>query len=257
MSTVAIVGIVITGLFILVSIAVATQTIEKNKKEKRRLHSGLTAKARNFEYMLNGFPDGFLSKDLQVLVCKCLLQVYEQLNQLEPGNKAFGKKLSQAKQKFEQVKNGANKDRRVALADAAQIKEVQKLLKLLFNFISKLREAKQLSGGESSAYARQIKQLMLQTSIDTLTQAKNQALSDKKPRLAIHHLKLIVDKLNKENTNGQYNNLINEHSSALDQLIQHTDQEEIAAAERRKASDKEWDEVNKADDSWKKKAIYD
>ena len=86
MSTAVVIGIIAIGLFVLVAIAITMQTVEKNGKEKRRLESSLNTRARNFQYMLEGFPKGFLSRDLQVLVCKCLLEVYQQLSRVNPKN---------------------------------------------------------------------------------------------------------------------------------------------------------------------------
>lgn len=257
MSTVAITGIVAIGLFVLVAIAVAVQTVEKNKKEKRRLHAGLTGKARNFQHMLAGFPEGFLNNDLQTLVCKSLLQVYEQLSEMEPSNKEYARQIQAVKQQLQQLKNKPAQQQTVALTDNAQIKEVQKLLKGLFNFISKLTENRKLSVKEAKAYAKQIRRLMIQTSLDSLSEAKRQALQAKKHRLAIHYLQMSIEKMKKENGDGYYTNAITQLDAQINQLNEQALKNEQVKKERMKNNADEWDELNKDDDSWKKKAIYD
>jgi hypothetical protein len=257
MSTFAIVGIVATGLFLLVAVAVAMQAMEKSSKEKRRLHSGLTGRARNFQYMLDGFPDGFLNRDLQVLVCKCLLQVYEQLVQFEPKNREHKIKADKIKALLNQVLAKSASNRRVTLTDTTQIQEVQKLLNSLFNFISKMTASKKISNKEGLAYAKQIRRLMVQTSVDALMQAKNQAVDDGKTRLAIHYLQMAIEKMSKENDDGFFTSSISNCNDQINAFNADALKKEEDATQRKKESAKEWDELNKDDDSWKKKAIYD
>ena len=46
----------------------------------------MKTRARNFQQLLTGFPDGFLSRDLRLLVCQCLNDAFDQLVRLEPRN---------------------------------------------------------------------------------------------------------------------------------------------------------------------------
>ena len=252
MSSAAIVGFVATGLFILIGIAIAMQTIEKNKKEKNRLLSGLTGRARNFDYMLAGFPEGFLNTNLQVLVCKCLLDVYEQLTRLEPKNSQHASRTRTVRQQLQQLSKKAATNKTVNLTDANQIQEVQKLLTNLFNFISKLTSSKKISNKDGLIYAKQIRRLMLQTSLDALTIARDQALKDNKPRLVTHYLEMAVEKMSKENEDGFYSTSIANYTQKIDEY-----NTEAAAEELKKKSTVNSEEQTKKDDSWKKKALYD
>ena len=258
MPTVVIVGIIIGGLAILVAIAITMQTIDKNNKEKRRLESALKARGRNFDYMLSGFPDGFLNRDLQVLVCNCLVEVYTQLSQINPRSKEYSNNLTRAKMSLAKAAAKPANNSSVTLTDTVQIKEVQKILSGLYNFISKLAASKRLSGAEAQAYGKQLRRLMVQTSTDALIEPTKTALSQSKYRLAIHYLHMAVEKMKKENADGFYNDRISKHAARITELEAKAASHEGTLKKQQQATTaSEWDGLKKDDDTWKKKAVYD
>ena len=254
MSTALIVGILAGSLFILVTFAITLQSIEKNRKEKRRLESALNARARNFQYLLDGFPQGFLSRDLQVLVCKCLADVYEQLVRTVPGNSSYKKQLDLNAERLKLFLEKPETSQSVPLGNQAQIIEVQKLLKNLHKFIATLLEAKRISAPEAKSYSQQIKRLMIQTTIESIDQQISDAIVADKPRLALHHINTAIEKLSRENTGGQYSAKISDLEQQLAEVQQKVSATSVAMKEE---SEKEWEELGKDDESWKKKAIYD
>lgn len=258
MSTAVIVGIIATGLVILVTTAVIMQTVEKNLKEKRRVHAALLARARSFQYMLSGFPDGFLNRDLQILVCKCLVQVYEQLSQHEPKNPDHTTRLQATKQQIQQLANkSSSTNQRVTLTDTQQIQEVQKLLNTLFNFIAKLIENRNLTVKEGKVYAGLIRRLMVQSSVDALAVARGQALQEGKDRLAIHYLQMAIDKMNKENSDDYFSRAIAKYTELINELNTHALEKEQRADEEKQKLAQKWEDMDQSSDTWKKKALYD
>lgn len=257
MSTAVIIGIVAIGLFVLVAIAVTMQTIEKNNKEKRRLESSLNSRARNFQYMLEGFPKGFLSRDLQVLVCKCLIEVYEQLVQISPRNNDYRDKLQRSATQQKEFQARPANASSITLTDTVQIKDIQKLLTSLHNFVVKLMESKRINGAEAKVYSQQIKRLMVQTSTDSLALGINEAIKSGKPPLAIHYMQTSIDKMQKENADGFFSKRIALYQQRINDMNSEAHTTVDQATKQRKETDAEWDEASKPDDSWKKKAIYD
>ncbi len=257
MSTAVTVGILAAGLFILVTIAVVLQTMEKNRRERRRLESALNGRARNFQYLLDGFPQGFLGRDLQLLVCQSLSETYEQLLKMDTRNKNYRKQRDAVAERLQQIKAGPDSQQSVRLEDPGKIREVQKLLTSLHKFIAKLQESKRVSPRQAKAYSQQIRELLLQTTIDGLRQEIQEALNQNKHRLALHHMQTVIDKLNRENHNGRYNQQLSEFQRQLEQLQQQAEAVEEETAAKRAEADKEWDKLSQPDDSWKKKAIYD
>jgi hypothetical protein len=256
MSTTIIVACIAIGLFILVAVAITVQTIDKNNKEKRRLEGALKSRARTFEYILDGCPVGFLSRDLQVLVCTCLEEVYSQLVQINPG-KEYKNKLAKAQQQLTECKAKKPNASSVTLTDTVQIKEIQKMLGGLYNFISKLAASKRLNAKEAMIYGKQVRRLMVQTSTDVLVEPIKEAMAQGKPRLAIHYLHMANEKMKKENDDGFYSDRIAKQAARITELEDQANGLESSAKERKQEAAAEWDELEKPDDSWKKKAVYD
>ena len=257
MSTAVIAGIIIVGLAVLVAIAIATQTIEKTNKEKRRLESALNARARNFEYMLSGFPEGFLNKDLKILVCNCLEEVFSQLVRIKPKNKDYRNSLSEAQQQLTNFSALPASTSAVTLTDPAQIKEVQNMLSGLYSFIAKLAASKRINTEEAKIYGKQIRRLMLQTSVDAFIEPIREALNKGKHRLAIHYLHMANDKMKKENDDGFYNERIDKQTARIKELEQQASEIDGSTEATAEPDSDEWDELQKPDNSWKKKALYD
>lgn len=254
MSTPAIIGLVSLLLIILVVVAITLQTIEKNNKEKRRLEAALKTRARNFQQMLDSFPEGFLSRDLRLLVCKCLQEVYSQLMQVDNKNSTYKKNKANYDQRIETIRQQPEADRTAKLSDPNQIKETQVLLQGLYGFISKLVKSKSLNSEQGQHYAQQVRKLMLQSTVDALMGGVQDSINKNKPRLAIHYLHMLVDKLTKENQNGQFSQQIAEYK----QQISEFEKQAVEQEARKKAAGKEWDEVaNQQDTTWKKNAVYD
>jgi hypothetical protein len=256
-----IVVVVVLSLLILISIAFTIQTIEKNNKEKRRLESALLKRASNFEYMLTGLPQGLINNDLKLLICKCLIEVSEQLNELFPNKKEYQKQLEQAQARFDETKAQGSSSAAVPdLRDQAQIREVQKLLTSLFNFIARLRANNRLNDQQAQAYALHIRRLMLKTSLDLLEEHARQATQTAKFRLAIHHYTSAVEKIRKENESEYFSQHLQKYQERIAQLeVQEQERlkREALRQDRDPNRDAWGDELKKQDDSWKKKNVYD
>ncbi len=256
MSSAVITGLVALVLFSLTALALTMQSIEKKRKEQCRLEAALKTRARNFQYMLDSFPQGFLTSELQQLVCQCLIDVYGQLIKLATTNQEYPTRLDQTKQLLGQLKSQESKNSTITLSDPAQIKEVQKLLSSLYSFIGKLQKSRRINENQAKVYALQVRRLIVQGSVDGLNQASLQAMQSNKARLAIHHLVTAIDKMNKENSDGFFNQritLLNEKVLSMESQAQESEDNEL---ERTKQSAEEWDELSKPKESWKKKALY-
>src|SRR5689334_22842308 len=89
MTTSTIIIAVLLALSVLVAVTFTLQQIEKNSREKKALIAALKSQTRNFQYLLEGFPEGFLSRDLKLLVGQCLGDGLDQLLRLEARNAAL------------------------------------------------------------------------------------------------------------------------------------------------------------------------
>lgn len=245
MSIVFIVG---ASLAVLIGVGILLQTIDNKKKENHQREATLNVRVRNFDYMLNGFPEGFLHPQLKILVCHCLIEVFSQLNKIDPGNKNYADKLVTAQQRLTEFSAKPGKPASVTLSDRAQIREVQKMLSSLHNFVSKLAASKRIKPVDANHYRKLLQRLLLQTTLDELINPIAEAVDQNNKPLAIHYLQVGRDKMQQENEDGFYNDSINKHNSRIEALMQQTPTQE---------TDKQQEGLAKADDSWKKKSIYD
>jgi hypothetical protein len=256
MSTNTILVLIGLGLLLMAAIAVAMQQIEKGKAQRAELIAALRQRARGFQQLLEGFPDGFLGRDLKLLVCQCWYENIEQLAGVERKNPQIETLRQHVQERLEQIRSLPANTPHEPLTNPAQMQEVQKLLNLLFNAVQKLGQAKRLTPAQTEAYGRQIGQLVTRVGLDSHLAAAQEAMTGGKPRLAVHHYQLAIDKMNKHNPDGSFNARI----AALSARVTALENIEKTAAAKPAApapADDAWKDFGAKDESWKKKSIYD
>lgn len=257
MSTTTIIVAISICLFLLVAVTFILQQIEKNNREKKQAVAAMRTRARSFQQLLSGFPDGFLGRELRLLVCQCLNDTFEQLIRLEPRNPEHRQEQEQLAALRQQLQ--ALPDQPAGsqpLLDPAQIQQVQKLLNSLLNVVNHLAQAKRLLPAEAAEYSRQIQQLTIRSVLDGHLGAARQAQQAGKPRLAAHYYRLAVEKMTKSNAGGSYTNQIASCQQRIAELEAAADSEPEPAAEAGPA-DEAWKEFDQDRDAWKKKSVYD
>lgn len=254
MSTTTIIIAVSASLAVLVIVVFALQQFERSNREKQATIASLKARLRNFQFLLEGFPDGFLSRDLRILVCRCLLDALDQLIKLEPKSSQLHQDHATISERLQQLRNQPQQGSYQPLTDAEQIQEVQRLLGNLFNVVEKLTASKRLSTVEGTHYRNEISALTIRITLDGYLQAAQQALSAGKPRLAVHYYRLAGEKMRKHNGSGLYSDQL----QLCDQRIAELEQvAETPTAEPAQAPEGAWKAFDQSDEKWKKKSVYD
>lgn len=261
MSAPIIISLVIVGLVALVAIAYVFQLMEKNRQEKVALEKALRSRARNFQHMLESFPESFLSKNLKLILCTCIRDVYEQLSNINPKEESYVRNMASVAQQMDEIKKLSNDQKHHVFDDMAQIKEAQRQLTSLSKFIAKLQQNGKISADDGGKARKEIRRLLVHTRLDIYASASAGAESKRKFRLAAHHVGMALELLDKENTDGFYNKDIKklqERSVALNKMAE----QEAEASQQNLTSDKEewkeYDEKEKEEkEHWKKKNLYD
>jgi hypothetical protein len=252
MNTTTIIIAVAACLFALVTVVFTLQQVEKNKREKQSLIAALKTRVRNFQYLLDGFPEGFLGSDLKQLVCQCLLDALEQLVRLEPAQ--YRAELQSVQDRLQQLNQQPEQNSYQPLTNPVQIQEVQKLLNSLSNVVQRLAQSKRLPPEQANLYGRQIRRLTTRTALDGHLAAAQEALRNTKPRLAEHHYRLAVDKMHKDNADGFYAAQIVNCQQRITELERAGEQAPVVPTE----ADDAWKSFDQEGDSWqKKKSLYD
>ncbi|GAA5316519.1 MAG: hypothetical protein AseanaTS_17230 [Candidatus Pelagadaptatus aseana] len=265
MSSTLIISIIIAVLVLLMSYAFISQTITTRRQQKQRLLTALKIRARDFKFLINGFPPNFLSKDLSILVYRCIIEVTEQLAKLEPKEKLYVEELTLYNKQLEEVQRKPKNAKRAKLTNPQQTKEVKRLLQELNKFLAHLRKRGTINASQHANYEQQIKNMVVQLSVDSYIINAKQASGSGKTRLAIHYYTLARKLLAKESGKQNYQKQIQQLSGVIAQLEEKALAEEAAANPDRAAAEAqaeeqaatEWDEFNKGDESWKKKSVYD
>ncbi|MGH1370844.1 MAG: hypothetical protein ACRBBW_02330 [Cellvibrionaceae bacterium] len=264
MSSTSIIALIVVLLVALLAYAFVSQTMERKRKQRQRMLAALKLRTKDFKYMLSGFPPDFLSKDLNALVHRCLIEVLEQLVGLEPSNKAYVDELALFSKQFEEAKRKPKKEARTKLTNPQQVKEVKSMLQSLHNFIGLQQKRGNLSAAQFKQYESQIKQLVVQITVDSYILNAKQAQGSNKARLAVHYYTLAKKLLLKESGNASYQKQVQQLATVIDELeAELTAQEPEYEADKdaeaaREQASSEWDEFNKdPEDPWKKKSVYD
>lgn len=260
MSTETIITVIILGLFLMVCLGFAFQTIERNRQEKKRMEAVLTKRLGSLHYLLENFPDNFLGSDLKILVCKSLHEVYDELSGIVPENKEYELVRTELTQKIQELQRNHKGLQYQPMENVAQIKEVKGLLSMLNNFIGKLKNQKKISDAQAVQYGQQLRQLMTQTSIDTYAIAARQAENADKIRLAIHYYESAIDKLAKEGMESIYHKPVLQYQEKILALQKIAEERNLIASpvktDEADADADQWDTFME-DDPWKKKNVYD
>ncbi|UTA46559.1 hypothetical protein L1F30_10310 [Simiduia sp. 21SJ11W-1] len=243
---IGIIGAVICYLFI-------TQSIEKKQKQRQRLIVALRNRAKIFRYILSGFPPNFLTRELTMLVQRCLTDVLKQLASLEPKEKGHVEELAMVAQQMQATQQRSNEGKRPALQSPQQVKDVKQHLQELYKFLMSLQKRGTIKRAEADDFGDQIKQLVLKISVDSYVLQAKQARQASKPKLAIHYFTL-AKKLIERDESGQFTGQLKKLTQIIEQLEVETGDQ--PAEKPVEPESEEWQEVE-TQDSWKKKNVYD
>lgn len=246
-----IVTIITIGLALMLTLAFSIHTIERNKREKRHMESLLRKKLSDLQYMLEHFPVNFLGTDLQVLICKSILDVYEQLIDVDPKNQEYSNNRRSITERLQKLQSQNKEQRYQPLDNLVQIKEIKDMLGLLNGFIGRLYNQKAINREQATHYSGQLKKLLAQTTIDSYAVGARDAEGNGKHKLAIHYYSSAVEKLKKEGLDSMYHEHILRFQQRIEELQKALGEDggdTSPAAPGTKSDD---------DDPWKKKQVYD
>lgn len=225
----------------------------------------LKTRVRNFKFMLNGFPQGFLPKDLTLLVQRSLMQLLEQLTKLEP-NANHSQDLQGVAQQMAETQRQPPPvtNQSVQIVDNPQrVREIKACLEELYKFIFQLEGKRQLTRPQADIHRAMIRNLVLQLTVDSYVLHGRIARDKEKPRLAVHYFDLALKLMLKERANGQFDGRINQLRAAMADLEGRLLTEAPLAPQATRADDtdqtainEEWDKFAQ-EQTWKKKQVYD
>ena len=265
MSSVAIISTLIALLAALVCYAFIYQTLATRREQRARLMAALKAKSRTFKYMFNGFPNGFLPRELLLLVLRSLIDVSEQLAKLEPSNTNHQQDLQHFSGKLLESQRQARPDKQIQMQNPQQISEVRACLEELFRHISRMEAHALIQSNQAATYRNQIRQLVLQLTVDNYCLSGRAAQVNSKPKLALHYYDLSLNLLLREGHGSVNQNRIEELRELIQEVRHDIEQHDPDAAQtpEQEALNEEiaseWAkfDTDNSQGLWKKKNVYD
>ena len=260
MSSVAVIVVIVIALSVLVCYAFVSQTLSHKREQRERLASALGLKARNFKFMLNGFPQGFLPPELTLLVQKSLLEIYTQLSDLEPDENNHKSELQTLAQQMSDARRQASRTGNVRLDNPQQINEVKACLEELHKYVFQLEEKSKIPRENADSYRASIRELVVNITVDSYNIAGKQALDKDKTRLALHNLELALKLMQRERKSGDFDQRIVELQAQCTELsakIAEEDSLSIPIPDEDDEINEQWSQLDKEQEGWKKKQIYD
>lgn len=262
MSSITVIAAIIVLLAGLVCYAFVAQTLTHKRQQRERLANALKVRVRNFKFMLNGLPSGFLPKELVLLIQRSLMQILEQLTKLEPKQESYTQELQSVAQQMAETQRQPSQTVTTGPLDSAQkAQEIKACLEELYKFIFQLEGKKGMTRSQADVYRNMIKQLVLQLTVDSYVMQGRVAKDKDKLRLAIHYFDLALKLMLRERANGVFDARITQLQATIAELESQVGdspltQASIAGELEHENFTEQWDKFDK-EDSWKKKQIYD
>lgn len=257
MATSTIIIAVFACLFVLVAVTITLQQIEKANAKKSAAIAAFKSQTRNFQQLLDGFPEGFLSRDLKLLVCQCIAEGLDQLVRIDKGNPQHLQQQRQLNERVAQLQaQPADQSQYQNLNNPAQMQELQKLLNSLYNVVQRLYQSKRLNEAQAAGYSQQVQRLATRLALDSHLAVAQQALSERKLRLAIHHYGQAIEKMTKDNGDGAFTASIEAHQQRIQELDV-LDQQLQKQQQAKSTASAEWKNLEPKEDPLQKKNVYD
>ena len=264
MSTITVIIGIVVLLATLVCYAFVAQSLQNKREQRKRLLASLKNQNRALRFMLNGCPDTFLSKDLTMLIQRSLIDVHEQLTQVEPGESAHVQDLQVLSHNLSETQRNPAQTQVTQLSSLQHIKSSKMSLEEIHRFVHNLESNQRLTKAQANNYRTQIKQLILQATIDGYVLNGQNAQGNDKTKLALHYFDLALQLMQREGKGGLYHARAEQLEQAINELnikLQAELQLNPNAGEIHEDDelDQEWDEFESStkSDTWKKKQIYD
>jgi len=241
------------------------QTIIERKLERDRLQRALDKRAKELLQAITVFPEGFLPKELEVFLYRCIIDAYEQLTRLAPSEQSYVEALQIHTGQLESSLRKPEGQKVDDLQSTSQISEFKQYLNLIGNFLQKSVQRGQITQKQHAHYRLLLKELVVVLTVNGHTISARQSIEMQKPKLALHYYDLAKKLLTKETPNG-FMEKVQKLNTRMQPLLELVQAEEAERREENKnpysdgqepdEEKSQWDTLE-PDSEWKKKNVYD
>lgn len=239
----------------LISIGFISHSLERSRLEKARQVAELSARIRHCNSIGAQLPGQFMSTELATLLLSIEQSMLLQLQKLDRKNPKVDKKLASVRQQLAAGDPTVSNPPR-QISDEAQAREARDLLENLHKLIGQAHRDGLLDKTGMARWTAQIRQFLTMTAMDMYQNVARAALQEGKPRIAKLQYERALGYLQKQN-DPAYAELFTKLRAKLKHAEELTVQSELRATDGHSELEAGIAELDKGDELWKKKAVYD
>ncbi|WP_417597392.1 hypothetical protein [Oceanospirillum sp.] len=258
MSSVIILGVVLSLALGLVFIVYSKQAAEKKRIEHIRYLRSLGDRARNLMFLMEEVPAHYLDQNMRIFLSRSVVELFQQQYEADPDDKV-AKHLENAKQMLELATKNKNVSA-VPVTDIQTANNVRRNLKLLHKHVSVQYQEKKISHAMAQGFLKQLRKAFTQTIIEVYISAGKKAEREMKHKIAALHYRRVISEMGKNNQGGDYTDQILATKRRVDELEESAakqEQQERLEGQQGDQLTKELEKMVEEEDQWKKKQVYD
>ncbi|MBV1877045.1 MAG: hypothetical protein KUG79_05335 [Pseudomonadales bacterium] len=205
MSTLWLSSLVALGLLVLVAIAYGAHRMEMAKIEKTRRAAIHRDRFRDLSFIVEVIPAKTVPGKLPALITRAMIVHLETALNLDAGNADLRHHLDSTRRLHDAVVRGEPlPTRAVGGSIGEQLKDVQRGIKLLKEFILQQHKGGFLNKLEATGYIKSLHNVNLTATVDGLVSQANHSQSEGNKSLALRYFQLALNEITKSKSSGDY-----------------------------------------------------
>lgn len=250
------IGVLVAGgVLILLSIGFISHGLERARIEKARAIADLAARLKTCRAVNAQLPGQFMSPELKALLIGLEISLLEKLVRLNRKDERAQQMLESARQELKKPELGVSNPP-VKMESEIQAKEARLLLENLHNLLKQAHKERMIDQLTTQQWSEQIRQYLLATSLEVFEVLARQGMRQGKPRVAKLQYERAIAYLNQQNDPSLASQTLR-FKELLKQAAEATVRSEQATSTESSELSAGLQELEKTDDEWKKKAVYD
>ncbi|GAA6130326.1 hypothetical protein [Halopseudomonas sabulinigri] len=254
MSPLLIGGLLAAGLLVLVSIGFISHGLERARLERARQSAEVSARIKIGNSVMASLPGQFLPAELGTLLLQIEVQLLEKLARINKNAGDVSQRLAASRAQLEQNQVPSNAP--VTLDSEAKGKEARIQLENLYKQLQQAQADGLIDKATLTHWSSQIRRFLVAANLDTFNATAKQGMQQGKPRVAKLQYERAIAYLTKLN-----NPAFSEHLKQYKALLQRAEAAVVAQDQSASGQPSELDaglqQMESADDQWKKNAVYD
>lgn len=251
-----VIGLLVAGgVLILLSIGFISHGLERARIERARSIADLGSRLKVCRNINAQLPGQYMSPELKVLLTSIEISLLEKLTRLDRKDERTRQMLESARQELRKTEISVDNPP-LKMESEIQAKEARLMLENLLTLLKQARHEGMIDQLTLQQWSTQLRQHLLATSLEVFEVLAREGMRQGKPRVAKLQYERAIAYLHQQNDPAlaaqvlRFKDLLKQASDATVRSEQETGAEssELSAGLQ---------ELEKSDEEWKKKAVYD